>query len=144
MSPAKIFVVEDNASDVYILRLALAEQCQDLELEIAADGEEALRFIEREKLNPRAQTCVILLDLHLPKYSGMEVLRAIRREPSLRNYPVVVISSYASAEERAELRDLGATCRLKPRGLSEFAVLAADLLSICHEPPPQACATGQG
>jgi CheY-like chemotaxis protein len=133
MAPAKIFVVEDNPSDVYILRLALRGLGHQFELEIAADGEQALQYVRRHQKNGDGPSPgVILLDLHLPKHDGIEVLRAIRQEPVLRHNHVMVMTGSASPEQVAELRNLGAECRLKPKGLPEFEKLAAELFAICR------------
>ena len=132
MPSPKILIVEDNPADVYILRLALQELAEEFDLEVASDGERALQHVRQERENPHdMHPCVILLDLHLPKYDGFEVLRAIRQEPVLSHIHVVVTTSIASPRDEAELRRLGADYRLKPRDLAEFTKLAADLIAIC-------------
>ncbi len=132
MPLARIFVIEDNPSDVYIQRPTLADQGEDFELEVAFDGEEALRFVHRQRQSRHDMLpCVILLDLHLPKHNGIEVLKAIQQEPVLSHIHVVVLTNLASPQERAELRRLGADLRPKPAGLAEMARLAGDLIAFC-------------
>jgi CheY-like chemotaxis protein len=132
MARAKIFVVEDNSSDVYILRRALQKRGEEFDLQVAADGEQALQFVHDQRRNRQdTEPCVILLDLHLPKHNGLEILRAIREEPILSHIHVVVVATLASPQEEAELRSMGADYRLKPTGLSDYADLAADLIAIC-------------
>ena len=134
MLSARILIVEDNPSDVYILRRALLDQGEEFDLEIASDGEQAIQFIHSERKKPQdTHPCVVLLDLHLPKLDGLEVLRAFREEPILRHIQVVVMTGGASPQEEAELRRSGADYRPKPTGLSEFDALAADLIAICKE-----------
>jgi CheY-like chemotaxis protein len=133
MSIPKILVVEDNPSDVFLLRHALKEYADEVELEIAEDGERALEFVQDLRRNRQhMQPCVILLDLHLPKYGGLEVLRAIREEPALHQVEVVVTSNLASPNEEEELRSLNAHYRLKPCNLTQYKELAADLIAICR------------
>jgi chemotaxis family two-component system response regulator Rcp1 len=127
----KLLVVEDNPSDVFILRRILTEQGGEFEIEVAADGEAALQFVRNQGENNLAQPCVILLDLHLPKYDGLDVLRAIRQEPSLSHVRVIVLSTAASPQEVKELQRLGAGYRQKPSQLSEFADLAAEVIALC-------------
>jgi CheY-like chemotaxis protein len=131
MSAPHIVIVEDNPSDVYILRRALDGQNEPVDLEILADGEAAMQFVQRQREDKEPRPCVILLDLHLPKRDGLEVLRAIRQEPVLSHIKVVVITNAASPQEQAELRSMGAHYRLKPSRLSEFADLAAELIALC-------------
>jgi CheY-like chemotaxis protein len=65
---------------------------------------------------------VVLLDLKLPKVSGLEVLRAIRENPSTRMLPVVVLSSSAEERDIVESYGRGANSYVrKPLGFAEFA-----------------------
>jgi two-component system, response regulator len=134
MAGAKILVIEDNPSEVFLLRHALNETTHgaDFELENLADGEDALEFIRNHWKNCLDfQPCMILLDLHLPKHDGVEILRAIREDPAFSGIPTVVMTNSASAKEAEELRALGVEYRLKPNDLAGFAKLASDLIEIC-------------
>src|ERR1700729_1603052 len=112
MPRAKILVIEDNSSDVFLLRRALiAARGEDFELEIAADGERALEMIRKRDGHAEAQPCVILLDLHLPKHDGLEVLRAIRQNPVLNQVHVMVTTNLASPNEAKALQRLGVDYR---------------------------------
>lgn len=85
----RILLVEDLTSDALLLREALRDAGLDHELEVAADGEEALRRLQREGPLPQ----LVLLDLNLPKRSGQQVLEDIRTDPRLGHLPVVVLST---------------------------------------------------
>jgi CheY-like chemotaxis protein len=129
----KILIVEDNHSDVYLLRRALEDQRNTIDIEIAPDGECALQFVQNQRLNRHDHLpCVIVLDLHLPKHDGLEVLRAIQQEPVLHHIHVIVVAGMASPEEQAQLRRMGVDVRTKPSGLSGFELLAAELIAICE------------
>jgi len=133
MARARIMVIEDNSSEIFLLRRALiAMKGEDFELEIASDGEAALQFIHRRDREQKSHPCVIVLDLHLPKHDGFEILREIRCTPVLADVPVLVTTNGVSPREAEELRKMGAGYRLKPRDLAEFATLAADLVTICN------------
>jgi CheY-like chemotaxis protein len=133
MGPAKILVVEDNPADVHVLRRSLDEIGEDYVLEVLYDGERALEFIHDQRKNRHdAQPCVILLDLHLPKHNGLQVLHAIREEPVLSHVKVVLMTGLASPQEQAELTRMEADWRLKPGSLSEFSDLAAYLIALCR------------
>jgi CheY-like chemotaxis protein len=132
MPRAKIMVIEDNPSEVFLLRRALfAVQGAGFDLEIAADGETALQLIRSRDSHLETHPCVILLDLHLPQYDGLDILRAIRLNPKMNQVQVVVTTNSASPQEAEELKSMGIEYRLKPRNLAEFATLAGDLVAIC-------------
>lgn len=132
MASAKILIVEDNEADVFLFRCALDDQGEEYELLVLADGEEAIRFVEEQRLSPDTyEPCVILVDLHLPKYDGLEVLRIIRREPALEKIHVILLASAASPQEQAEVKALGGDFRIKPAALTEVFQFAAYVMDIC-------------
>ncbi len=132
MASPKIVIVEDNESDVALLRLALDQQGEDYVLEVLRDGQAALQFIGQQRLSPDAnQPCVILIDLHLPKYDGLDVFREMRRDPVLSNVHLILLSSVASPKQLAEMRAMGADYRTKPTNVDELFALAADIFLIC-------------
>ena len=133
MGRPKILVVEDNAADIELLRFALDRQ-GDYELQILEDGEEALRFIAEHRAGIHApDPCVILLDVHLPKYDGLEILDALKRAPALLHIQVIVLSSTASPEARAEIQSQGALYRTKPVTLKHYLELGAEIFELCKE-----------
>ena len=75
--------------------------------------------------------CVILLDLYLPRYDGMAVLKAIRKAPALEHIHIVVWTGSASPDQKIEIANLGAAYKRKPSTLNELEELAAELIAIC-------------
>lgn len=125
-------LVDDSPSDTNVLCLALSGLDEDVEIEIVTDGQKALEFVHFQRKNRHgARPCVIVLDLHLPRHDGIEILRAIREEPTLGQLHVVVLTGAASLAEQAELKRMGAQYRIKPMTLSGYDDLAADLLALC-------------
>ncbi len=98
----EILLVEDNPNDLELALHAFEKSGLSKKIHVARDGAEALDFIFcRGAYKDRSinQTLgVILLDLKLPKISGLEVLEQIKHHPQTKNIPVVVLSS--SKEER--------------------------------------------
>jgi CheY-like chemotaxis protein len=126
--------VEDNAADIELLRFALDRQ-GDYELQVLEDGEEALRFIAEHRAGIHApDPCVILLDVHLPRYDGLEILDALKQAPALLHIQVVVLSSSASPEAQAEIHNKGALYRAKPVTLKHFLELGSEIFALCKEP----------
>jgi CheY-like chemotaxis protein len=136
-NPARIVLIEDNPAEVYLLRVALDQLRHAYALHVLYDGAEALRFVqqERSRQTPEPKPCVIILDLHLPKHDGPEVLRAIKEVPALAHVHVVVLTTTASPKDEIEVRELGVRLyRRKPSDLDEFVEVARHILEICHEP----------
>ncbi len=135
-NPAKIVVVEDNSADVFLLRHALDQHVEEYVLDVLRDGEEAIQFVNRLRSGGRhnAEPCVIVLDLHLPKYDGTAVLKVIRQEPALASVRVVALTTLASPRDEQEVRDLGVRLyRAKPTLVEEWIKLAGEILEICRE-----------
>jgi CheY-like chemotaxis protein len=119
---ARILVIEDNASDVFLLDRALKQQDLRFELIHLLSGGEALAFIRRQgAYKDAAAPHLILVDLNLSKYTGEDILREIRSSPHLGGVPVCVWSSSRSRRDEALLKELGVTQFItKPSGLDQF------------------------
>jgi chemotaxis family two-component system response regulator Rcp1 len=120
--PVEILLVEDNPGDVRLTREALQEGKVRNHLSVAADGVEALAFLRREPPHGDApRPDLILLDLNLPKKDGREVLEAIKADPSLRNIPVVVLTSSQAEQDILRVYGLHANCYVtKPVDFDQF------------------------
>ena len=92
-----ILVVEDRAIDLDLTKRAFGRHRITHPIQVARDGEEALDYLHRWEEGERPPLC-ILLDLKLPKVSGMEVLRQLKSHPKFSAIPIIVLT--ASAEDR--------------------------------------------
>jgi two-component system response regulator len=105
MTGGGILLVEDNADDVLLTKRALRKNGLRCGVVVARDGAEALSYL----LNPGGRDDdapgLILLDLHLPKVDGLEVLERVRADERTRNLPVVLLVSPGGS--RGELADRG-------------------------------------
>ena len=128
----RVILADDHPTMRKGLRLSLEE---DPGLKIvgeASDGEAALAFVAEHRTGVRQhEPCVILLDLHLPKYNGIEVLTAIRQEPILKHIHVVVLTSDASPAEQIQVIELGGICCVKPSDLDAIKSLAEEIMALC-------------
>jgi CheY-like chemotaxis protein len=115
-----VLLVEDNATDAFVIQEVLAECGLDVDLEIVINGEEAIRYIDRCGACPS----LILLDLNLPKVSGFEVLKRLRESDKCADTPVIIVSSSPAQSDRDETKKLGANGYFqKPITLSQFLEL---------------------
>jgi CheY-like chemotaxis protein len=91
-----ILFVEDNTNDVLLFRFALAQSPMQADLRVARDGHEAVKYLSGYGVfGDRTEfpmPGIVLLDLHMPGFDGLSVLRWIRRQPSLANLPVAVFT----------------------------------------------------
>jgi DNA-binding response OmpR family regulator len=126
---ARILVIEDNVSDVFLLDRALKKQDFPFELIHLLDGGAALAFIRRQA--PYADAPIpdlILMDLNLSKYTGEEILREIRTAKHLEGVPVCAWSSSQSWRDKSHLMELGVERFItKPSGLDQFMEIGAIL-----------------
>ena len=122
VATARILVVEDNASDVFLLERALKKQDLRFELVHLLSGGQALAFIRRQGAYADAAIPnLILVDLNLSKYTGEDILREIRSTRDLSGVPVCVWSSSRSRRDEVLLKELGVTQFItKPSGLDQF------------------------
>jgi DNA-binding response OmpR family regulator len=108
-----IFLVEDNAGDVLLIRQILQQQQTPIQVHIARDGAQAMFMLAEEQFQPD----LILLDLNLPIVSGSWFLA--RSKPTA---PVVVFSSSSNPADIQESTDLGAKEFVqKPTDLQEYS-----------------------
>lgn len=112
MRPPTVLYVEDEDSDVLLLRLAFEIAGLDALLISAGDGQEAICYLAGEGrfadriCHPLPN--LILLDLNLPRQSGFDVLEWIRRQNHFISLPVIVYTSSLNAEDCAKAQRLGA------------------------------------
>lgn len=132
-TPARIVVIEDNPADIVVLRYALDYHTNDYQLEDLLDGEAAIQFVEEQRKMTEPVPCVIVLDWHLPKHNGAEVLQAIKTEPVLAHVHVVALTTLAPKDE-IDLHRLGVRLHArKPIDLENWCTLGGRILEICKE-----------
>jgi len=120
--PIEILLVEDNPADVRLTREALNDAKVRNNLNVVTDGEAALAYLRREGNYPSAtRPDLILLDLNLPKKDGREVLAEIKRDPSIKKIPVVVLTTSSAEKDILNTYELQVSCYItKPVKLDEF------------------------
>lgn len=126
-------LVEDNAADVDLFRLAVDTAGVDCELMVFTDGGEFMDYVRDRDGSATGGPDLIVLDLNLPKLDGIEVLQSIRDTPAFSNVPVAVLSSSSSPRDQLKLSELKiAAYVVKPADLDEYlkiGVTVRDLLA---------------
>jgi hypothetical protein len=122
-----ILLVEDNPMDVDLTLRAFRRRKLVNPIEVARDGEEALSWIARRE-SGEPWPVVILLDLNLPRASGLEVLQSLKSHPVLRTIPVVVLTTSAAGGDVRTAYERGANSYIvKPVDFDKFTDVAAQV-----------------
>jgi len=107
MEERYIVLIEDNADDAYLATRVIGKLSPDKVI-VARDGEEAEEMLNKmTREEAHKQIHLVLLDLKLPKVSGLEVLQSIRTTPELQDLEVVVLTSSEDEGDQERCRELG-------------------------------------
>lgn len=121
---ADLLLVEDSVADAELVLASLVDLRPTARIHVAGDGIDALdylfcrgQYLDRPSDKPR----VVVLDLKLPKMSGLDVLREIRNDDRTRTLPVVMLTSSAAERDVARAYHLGVNSYVqKPVDFGEF------------------------
>lgn len=127
--PVDLLLVEDNPADVRLTQEALRAAPIPVNLNVAADGVEALEFLRRTgKHRDAPRPDLILLDLNLPRKNGGEVLSEIKSDPELKRIPVLVMTTSKAPSDVERAYSLNANCYIaKPIQLEDFMNVVASI-----------------
>jgi len=147
MKNKTILLIEDNPSDIDLTKRALEKGRVLNELVVVSDGQEALDYLFGKGAYTGRNTSdlptLTLLDLKLPKVSGLDVLRTIRTEACTRRLPVVILTSSREEQDMAASYDLGVNSYIrKPVNFEQFVHSVAQLelyWLVLNEEPPKVC-----
>jgi CheY-like chemotaxis protein len=127
MKDIQILLAEDNRGDVLLVQEALAAHGISYQLHVAANGADAIQFMQHMgQLGEPPCPDLLLLDLNLPKVDGSEVLQEFRKHPSCTTTPIIVISSSDAPRDRQKIEALGVSRVFrKPTSFDAFLELGA-------------------
>ena len=138
-----ILLVEDDARDLELTLVALERSQLANEVVVVRDGAQALDYLLRQGDHAgrvEGNPAVVLLDLKLPKVTGLEVLGIARSTTALRSMPIVMLTSSHEESDVVESYALGVNAYVvKPVEFKEFVAAIADLgvfWAVLNEPPP--------
>jgi DNA-binding response OmpR family regulator len=129
-----LLLAEDNLPDALLVREAIKQEDLPVEVYIAADGEQAIKFFGKaESESDAPKPDVLILDLNLPKIDGFEVLRKVRSSKKYANIPVIIMTSSDSPADRRTGAELGAAYFRKPPNYTEFLKIGPTLKRFLEE-----------
>ena len=118
----KILIVEDNPLNMRVIEMILRDK--DYILLEATDGEEALEMAIRERPD------LIIMDIRLPRMSGLEVTRKLRETPAFSHTPIIGLTAYAMKGDREKVIESGCDAYLsKPISTRELPRMITEMLS---------------
>jgi two-component system, response regulator len=123
--PLDILLVEDNPDDAELTTIGLARHQLANRLVVAGDGAEALELLTGEHA---ARFAFVMLDLKLPKVSGLQVLERVRADARTHTLPVIVLTSSSQEEDMIDSYNNGANSYVrKPVDFNAFVTAVAQL-----------------
>ncbi|MBC9070935.1 diguanylate cyclase [Thauera sp. CAU 1555] len=122
--PLDILIVEDEPSDVFLVRRILRKAGMRTELRHCIDGIAALELLEDATARPQPQ--LILLDINMPRMNGHEFLARLRSHPQGGNIPVIMLSTSSSEHDMSRAMELGADAYVTKQ--ADLAAFGAGLL----------------
>jgi len=138
-----IILVEDNPADRELMLDALQENNLADRVKVLKDGEEAVNYIFQQGESGSCGICehpsLILLDLNLPKISGLEILQRIRANEQTKAIPVVIFTSSPIDQDRIDSYQLGVNSYIeKPFKYDKFVKVVSQLglyWTMLNKPP---------
>jgi len=127
--PIEVLLAEDNPGDVRLTRDALNGTRMRINLNVAANGEEALAYLRRQgKYAEAPRTQLLLLDLNMPKKDGREVLAEMRKDPDLDCIPVVVLTTSEAEDDIVRSYKLHANAYIsKPTYVDQYTMVVKSI-----------------
>ncbi len=143
VAPKPILVVEDDPQHARLISIALERSQVVNPVRVAGDGQEARTYLAGEEgFDDRTEhplPTMVLLDIHLPRMSGLELLGWMKQQPGLRRLPVIMLTSSEEDEDISEAYELGANSYLvKPVGFDALLDVVRSLSLywlVLNQPP---------
>jgi len=128
-----VLLVEDNPHDELLMLRALRKANAPADIDVVRDGQQAIDYLFRSgefSDRPSALPALVLLDINLPKLSGLDVLKRLREEPRTQLLPVVMFTSSDEDHDRLRSYRCGANSFVnKPLEFADFMTWAKRLSS---------------
>ncbi len=145
MKPAReVLLVDDNPADLELTAEFLSRSRCSSRIHSVNDGDQAIEFLQgKGKFSAARRPDLIVLDLNLPRKPGRGVLAEIKRDPCLREIPVIIFSTSQAPNDVYASYQLGANSYVrKPGNLADFVATVTtmgDFWFCCADPPHTPC-----
>ncbi len=118
----EILLLEDEAADAYLVKIALKENKILARLHHVVDGYEGLSFLQqKDEYSNMPRPDLILLDLNMPRMNGYEFLAAVKNDERFKSIPIVVLTTSDVESDVVSAYQLGAASYItKPTGIDQF------------------------
>jgi CheY-like chemotaxis protein len=125
-----ILLTEDNPHDVFFVQHALKQVAKPVDLSVVQDGQQALNFLFRAApYSHVTRPDIILLDINMPRKTGIEVLTARGHDPQLKCIPVIMFTSSTLQQDINRCYELGANAYIaKPAGLAQLTTTLTGII----------------
>jgi two-component system response regulator len=137
-----VLLVDDDPGDVLLVREAFEDHKVGNLLSVVSDGVEAMEYVRGQGSYSQAvRPDLILLDLNLPRKSGIEVLEEVKTDPALSTIPVVVLTTSEAEEDIVRAYKLHANAYItKPVDFEQFSQIVHQIddffIGLVKLPPP--------
>lgn len=125
----EILLVEDDPGDVELIKESIRDSKIRLNLNVVSNGDDAIKFLKKEgDFNESQEPDLIILDLNLPRRSGMEVLGEVKGNEDLKHIPIIVMTTSDQDTDIIKSYKLGANSYVtKPLGIDQFAKIVSSI-----------------
>jgi CheY-like chemotaxis protein len=128
--PIDVLVADDEPADNLLLALAAKDAHVDITFTFAEDGEELLRVLA-ERVAAGNAPDVVVLDIRMPRCTGLEAMEVISASEVLRRIPVVMFTTSRRAADKAQGLSLGVTrFEVKPSSYPDLVAFANELVEV--------------
>lgn len=131
MRQRSILLVEDNQTNVLLIRRAIGKVERNIQIQAVENGEAAVHYLQAKRTQSSSEVMpdLVLTDIKMPRMNGMELLAWIKQQPEWANLPVVILSSSGDPEEIDQAMELGATSYIiRPGSTSELVEAMRQIL----------------
>ncbi len=137
-APFTVLLVEDEANDALLLQRAFHRANLTSLLRVVTDGEQAMTYLESAVEKSQDIPSLLLLDLNLPRTSGLELLEWLRQKPApLKDLPVIVLTSSRDTDDIDKAYALGANSYMaKPNGNFDGLAQMVKEFDVLSKKPP--------